>query len=649
MLEDLLTNMTFSPAMVGAIVAGLVLFSIGRASKGGVARKREEELKRDLLEAKASVPQLESTVRNRDQQISRLQEEVEDLNDRTTDLLRGQEEKGSALRKAERELKNLKSELNAVRGVRQDDNSIIMDGFDDEAPGDQKEVNQLRKLEKLYEKLKGALIDRDNRIEELEAQLAGKPDGDDLTPSILEDEPSSGQVHELEAKLADQQAAIDALQEEASELRKEKEMLENLASRRSKSNRALKDASAEMEARVPALEKQISERDETIQAREASIKRLLNETEEAKAEIVVRDEKIDNLKQEIVDKLSAVEAAELKQSELQTSLARREERITALDSELASTLENVQHLQAELRASDEKLTSQQSRIDEIDDELQRRDQAAQALQSTIKDRDFRIDSISNEKAELEKALENARSEAVAAARKVEEVKLEAEDTVALTEKRHQATESEKAATEQEVKSLKREIEDLKSTCQQNDTWMEKLKQKLEERETRSRDQQTRIEELQAELDQAGDSMRQRHDERQSMEDAKHQLETEIVTLKSKLEQSAAEMAEQAQTLTVYKSMLADKDFRIEALEQEAGQTPDAATEDGSTPSDVSNDEKEADDATASPAEDVASDEHSTSAEVETSPDQADSPAADETSSMDVASDGEPRNPQHAVS
>ena len=62
------------------------------------------------------------------------------------------------------------------RGVRPADDNLVMDGFEDEvaaAPGDSAIATQLKKTEALYEKLKGALIKRDERIEELEAILEG--------------------------------------------------------------------------------------------------------------------------------------------------------------------------------------------------------------------------------------------------------------------------------------------------------------------------------------------------------------------------------------------------------------------------------------------------------------------------------------------
>jgi TolA-binding protein len=147
MLEELLTNTTLSPVLIGvAAIAAIIAFVIGRLSNGG-PRKREEALKRDLLDAKASVPQLESSVRNRDAQIARLTEEINEVSERASDLLREQDRQANALRSAEREVRNLTSELNAVRGIRTSDDNLVMDGFDDEVaaePGDSKIATQLK-------------------------------------------------------------------------------------------------------------------------------------------------------------------------------------------------------------------------------------------------------------------------------------------------------------------------------------------------------------------------------------------------------------------------------------------------------------------------------------------------------------------------
>ena len=576
MLEELLTNTMFTPAAMGAIaLAAVVFFVIGRVSMSG-ARKREEMLKRDVLEAKASVPQLESSIRNRDLQISRLQEEVADLNERANTLLRDQDRQANALRSAEREAKNLTSELNAVRGVRQADDNLVMEGFEDEVaaePGDSPIATQLRKTEALYEKLKGALIKRDERIEELELLLAGESSP---AEPLQAEAASSDEVRALEDRLTGYSETIESLTEQVSELRKEKEMLEDLASRRSKSNRALKDASAEIEARVPALEQELAARDEIIVAREASIKRLLNDADTARNELAARDASIESLQADVATRDESLAASSSRQSELESIINRREERITGLEAELLTTLDLVKELQAQVEQAGCRLTEQQATVDRVNEQLARRDQVEESLNNTLRDRDFRIDALSGEKAALEAALRDADAEKQAAHRSADQIRLEALDQQQLTDKRQRAMDAEHEVAERQTAALKREIEDLNSNLAQHQQWMDKLKATLEERENRSKDQQQRLDEITAELDQANDQLRKRHDERQMADDARHELEREIVSLKSKTEQTLAELSESAQTLSVYKSMLADKEFRIESLEQELSRLASSA-------------------------------------------------------------------------
>lgn len=602
MVEDL--NTSLSPMLIGiAAVVAVVCFVIGRLSNAG-AKKREESLKRDVLDAKASVPQLESGIRNRDQQISRLQEEIKDLNDRSNDLLRRQDAQNNELRRAQREVKNLTSELNAVRGVRRSEDNLVMDGFEDEAagePGDSPVVTQLKKTEALYDKLKGALIKRDERIEELERLLQGERPAADVDAISLEASPVA-ELKPLENRIGEQAGIIETLQEQLSALRKEKEMLEDLASRRSKSNRALKDATAEIEARVPELEKQIGERDQTIVAREASIKRLLGEVETAKSEIATRDTKIETLHADLETKTRLVETSEQRENALKSTIAAREERLAALDQELATTLGVVRSLEKDLETASGRITAQQSAVEKLNAEIARRQQAETTLTGTIRDRDFRIDALTADKQALEKTLAAAREAARKAGEATEALRHEAADSQRLFEKHQEAVTADRLVAEREAKALRREIDDLQSNLKQHQQWMEKLKGSLEEKENRSRENQRKLEALRVELETANEQLKARHEERQTAEDARHALEREIVSLTSRDEHTRAELAEHVQTLSVYKSMLADREFRIDALEQQlagAGGTTasaapgDAAVGDESPPEPAPADEPSA--------------------------------------------------------
>jgi chromosome segregation ATPase len=583
---------------------------------------------------------------------------VQDLKVRTSESLQVQEEKTNALRRAERELKNLTSELNAVRGNRHDSNSILMDGFEDEAAHESNEPEeriQLRRLEGLYEKLKTALIARDARIEELEAQTASPESSPDLEPTGPE--PVSTTTQNDQTRLSEQAAVIESLEGQLSELRQEKEMLEDLASRRSRSNRALKDASAEMEAKVPMLEQEISTRDETIAAREGSIKRFLNEAEQARKDIADRDASIEalrsaaeakdqalalnkdqqdaleaavNAREERITQLDsaltaangrisklttevehaqvmltdlqtsieqkdevarqqdqtrdtlqstlrerdslieslntelrareqAVNAGAEQQVTLQASLDAREQRITVLDADLAAARGDAEVLRTELDQARSSLGEQAHELDRQQAAAREHAQTEEALKNTLRDREFQLEHLSSDNSTLEARLNEAREASEAAERKLADTLQQAADSQSLSEKRQQAVDSERTVSQHETEALKREIEDLKTSLVQHEEWMDRLKVTLGERENRSRDQQQTIETLQTELDTANGRLASGFEERQSLENARHELDRQITTLSARIEQAEAELVEQAQSVTMYRNMLADQD------------------------------------------------------------------------------------------
>ena len=316
MLEELLTNTTFSPVHIAiAIAVGLLCFWIGWKGRGSGARRREADLRRDVFDAKSSVPQLESTVRNRDQQIARLHSELQELNTRNADLLRAQDDKERELRGAQREVRNLTSELTAVKGGRGDSSNLIMDGFEDEAvterEGESPLASKLRKTEALYEKLKEALIKRDERIEQLES---GVDDGgarasvnghepaingaaQDSTPTIWRSRSS------LKASPAPSTICAPSFRTPATKRRCSKIWPRNAArpTGRSKSPRP------KLRHELPELEREIEERQRTISDREASIKRLLNDLESTRANLKASQEEVDRLVTESESRVTELE------------------------------------------------------------------------------------------------------------------------------------------------------------------------------------------------------------------------------------------------------------------------------------------------------------------------------------------------------
>ena len=121
MLEEILGNTAFTP-LAAALLAGASVFciAVGWLARSVGTKRREEEHRRDVLEAKRSIPQLESAVRKAQQEVARLQLEVNDLSDSNSELTTSAAAKDQALRASVREAKNLRSELDAVKGTSSD-------------------------------------------------------------------------------------------------------------------------------------------------------------------------------------------------------------------------------------------------------------------------------------------------------------------------------------------------------------------------------------------------------------------------------------------------------------------------------------------------------------------------------------------------
>ena len=177
MFEEILNLLTASPVLM--VIAAVIAFAclwLGWNFKGMGANRREATLKQELLAAKASVLQAESSVRSRDQQAEHMHSEFKELKKSNAELNRTVEDKDKELRTTSRQIQNLTSELNVVKGVSKQADNMIMDGFDDEVaddtPVESPLAAQLKKMETAYDKLKGALLKRDDRIDELEERLS---------------------------------------------------------------------------------------------------------------------------------------------------------------------------------------------------------------------------------------------------------------------------------------------------------------------------------------------------------------------------------------------------------------------------------------------------------------------------------------------
>ena len=131
------------------------------------ATKQEEDMQRTLADARARVPQFESLIRSRDEQIKRLKEELRDKDVRINGLV-------DDVREAELSLKDRDRELKAVTARQETLIDTAEAPVDPGATEDLKAELEARLEQKTeeYERLARSLEDEQRRIAELERERA---------------------------------------------------------------------------------------------------------------------------------------------------------------------------------------------------------------------------------------------------------------------------------------------------------------------------------------------------------------------------------------------------------------------------------------------------------------------------------------------
>jgi chromosome segregation ATPase len=589
MFEDLVANMTFSPVLIVVCAAiAIASFFFGWAGKGSGAKGRELALKRDVLEAKRSIPQLESSVRNRELQIARLTEEVKGLTDGTTALQTRLEGKENELRSASREARNLTSELEVVKGNRTSTGNVIMDGFEDEAsdsPADSKLAARLEKTEALYQKLKKGLIKRDEHIEELQAQLDTDPSSQAPASGELQDkvEELDASADELRETIRSQEGVIEKLRGELTEARQEKEMLADMAKRRSENNQALKEASAEAEAQLPQLEVQIADLGETITTREASIKRMLAELEELKSDKQAQEQQITAISSQLQGHQQVLDEHDAKVVGLESSIEQRDERISALTNELGSSRDEIAEATRTVQAREATIVDQQAKVDaataRISDEQQaaaakvreheqtfanaakEHGQATTTLQGTIQDRDFKIGALNSE---IDSSREDLRDLKV----NMESLQQQSSQAKVDADQRQSELTLEMSGTHKRAEGLNREMEDLRSGIEQRERWLTKLKQSLAEREVANKELNGNVHVMQNQRQALEGELEGQHNARKTAEALIRDRDRQISTAAARSKLAAAELTEQNQSINVYKSVVEDREIKLATLSNE---------------------------------------------------------------------------------
>ncbi len=509
MLEELIASSPIPPVpLLAGLLSGLVCLWLGWTIKGMGARRRENALKQEVLAAKASVPQLESNLRNREQQLERLQEQVKDLNKDNAEQASQREAAERELRTAQRQVTNLTSEVNAVKGVSKDADSMVIDGFDDETAHEAEDespvVARLKKTEAAYEKLKAALIKRDDRILALEDQLAAKPVG---AAADNENGDFAAEATALKTQVKNQLETIGELESQVADLRQDKEMLEELANRRSKSNRALKEASAEIQGQVPALQQEIEQQLQTVKDREASISRLLKEVETVKFDLSAEQGESQRLREEVDLKNQSLEAALAQVDAHNSLLEEREARIAEIDAQLSASREEIINLQRVITVADQRIDGLQEKADQLEQVTRQRAE----LEEVVANRNQQLGTL---QADIDRLLA-AEIEAKEAAR-----------TAAA-----------------EIKRFELEVEDLKAGLAQQERWTEKLKGSLQERDAKNEALGRSLEGLKSKLASADAELEYQRTEQQMLESDKRHLEEEIKSARDRAEHAGAALAE----------------------------------------------------------------------------------------------------------
>ena len=205
------------------IALSATCFMFGWVARRVLSNRTEADLQRTIYEAKGAVPQLESALRNRDGRINALQIEAQQLRDRLTQIEAAQSIKDAEIVKRDREIRLVRSELQIVKdGTPEVDPALYAEvdgGAGEAAPADAQQSNAMKRLEARYESLKKGLVQRDDRIAELENQLAGGKGKATVVALELEHEKLQDESKALSDELATREhAELKRLLKEADEL-----------------------------------------------------------------------------------------------------------------------------------------------------------------------------------------------------------------------------------------------------------------------------------------------------------------------------------------------------------------------------------------------------------------------------------------------
>ncbi len=384
------------PALLGAVV--------GWAIRQSIASGKEAALKLKVLGAKSAVPKLESSIRHRDQQVSTLETQVSALKTREhelTEMLEGQRSE-SAIH--ERQLRNANSELNVLRSGSETDGQLYMD--DDEAPasGDSDLVERATRAEERYESLKRGLIQRDDRIHELEGELEAKLEDRNGAPVPAEQlDALETAKSKLRVQLGARDDTIKQLNQRLEDEAERREVLESLAKGRSEAKLEARAKLAGYEEELPALRKTLAEREAMITQRVATITALRDQIdglESAKAEAEAR---VVELTGSLVERDDAIAEHDTVMDTMNRTLDAHKGQIETLTQRNSRTDDSLRAAEQSIAERDAEIAAREASTGEVQG-------AIESLKGSLRDRDFKIETLQSELTRVTEQLSSSRDE-----------------------------------------------------------------------------------------------------------------------------------------------------------------------------------------------------------------------------------------------
>ncbi len=301
MLQSLLDQNLLLPYIaVATLLVTAIMLRIGWSMKSWFAKRREVNLRYELRDAKAATPNLASTLRLRDETIKQLQDEHRDLRTGFANVQREKEEFARKLQSTTAHLASLTEELTALRGGKSFANSFDVDVDEDAITATQYNENPaqlqecLSRAEAAYTKLQTALAEKNHRISTLEASLTSATT---LTSGLTQ-----VQYDALAEKLQRAETTAIAQEQRLASLEEQKNILESLAERLSRSNHVVREAEREAQSLIRKLEHELEDTTKTLNARDASIHRLFQELRDNQDALHEAHTQIAALQQQLSDR-----------------------------------------------------------------------------------------------------------------------------------------------------------------------------------------------------------------------------------------------------------------------------------------------------------------------------------------------------------